>query len=142
MSGTRLELSPSWILAAAIVALHAAAAASVAAVLPGAAGMALAAAFLALGLAAAWSRALLGSAASARVLELSELQGIVEFRNGERLEAEAPGRGHVSRFLVVLALRRPARRSLLVSRDMLGRESFRRLRLWALWGRLPARLQA
>ena len=31
------------------------------------------------------------------------------------------------------------RRTILVTRDMLGREEFRRLRLWALWGRLPRR---
>jgi hypothetical protein len=40
--------------------------------------------------------------------------------------------------LVTLSLRRPARRTLLVTRDMLHADSFRRLRVWALWGRLPA----
>jgi hypothetical protein len=34
-------------------------------------------------------------------------------------------------------VRRPARRTILVTRDMLEAEEFRRLRLFALWGRLP-----
>ena len=28
-------------------------------------------------------------------------------------------------------------RTVLITRDMLGAEEFRRLRLWALWGKLP-----
>jgi hypothetical protein len=28
-------------------------------------------------------------------------------------------------------------RTILVTRDMLGASEFRRLRLWALWGKLP-----
>jgi hypothetical protein len=133
LSGTRLELSPSWILASAIVALHAVAAASVLAVLPGLPGAALAAAFLALGLAAAWSRALLRSKASVRALELSGSQITVELRSGQKFRAELAGARHISRFLVTL----PLRRTILVSRDMLNGEEFRRLRLWALWGKLP-----
>lgn len=70
MSGTRLELSPSWILAAAILVLHAAAAASIAVVLGSALGYVLAGAVFALGLAAAWARAFLGSRDSVRALEL------------------------------------------------------------------------
>jgi hypothetical protein len=49
--------------------------------------------------------------------------------------------GHVSRFMVTLAAR-DSRRHLLVSADMLDRESFRRLRLWALWGKLPGGVAA
>jgi hypothetical protein len=30
------------------------------------------------------------------------------------------------------------RRTILVTRDMLAGDAFRRLRIWALWGRLPA----
>ena len=41
--------------------------------------------------------------------------------------------------MVTLPVRRPMRRTILVTRDMLAAEEFRRLRLWALWGRLPAR---
>ncbi len=120
-----------------IVALHACAAASVIAVLPGFAGAALAALLLALGLAAAWGRALLRSPASVRAFELSEPELTVELKNGQSFIAELGERRHVSRFMVTLPVRRPVRRTILVSRDMLGGESFRRLRLWALWGRLP-----
>jgi hypothetical protein len=30
------------------------------------------------------------------------------------------------------------RRTLLITRDMAGADAFRRLRIWALWGKLPA----
>jgi hypothetical protein len=125
-----------------MVALHGAAAASVAVSLPSAAGYALAAALLALGLAAAWGRALLRSQASVRALELSGGELRLELRSGLVLAAERGLGGHVSRFMVTLPVRRPMRRTILVSRDMLDAEGFRRLRLWALWGvagkQLPA----
>ena len=136
MNGTRLALSPSWMLAGAIVALHAAAAVSLLLVVPGAAGMVVAALLVALGLAAAWGRGLLASAKSVRALELSE-ELTVELKDGSRFPAALSGRRHVSRYMVTLPIVRPVRRTLLVSRDMLGPEEFRRLRLWALWGRLP-----
>jgi hypothetical protein len=120
--------------------LHAVAAASVLAVLPGLAGAALAAAFLALGLAAAWSRALLASPESVRAVELGQAQITLELKNSRRFVAETGARRHVSRFMVTLPVRRPVRRTILVSRDMLQAEEFRRLRLWALWGKLPPRL--
>jgi hypothetical protein len=53
------------------------------------------------------------------------------------MPVELAERRHVSRFLVTLPVRRPARRTILVTRDMLEAEEFRRLRLFALWGRLP-----
>jgi hypothetical protein len=140
LSGTRLELSPSWILAFAILVLHAAAAASVFAVLPTPAGALLAAALLALGLAAAWARALLKSQASVRALELSSIEMMVELKDGRRFVAETGERRHVSRFMVTLPVRRPVRRTILVTRDMLQAEEFRRLRLWALWEKLPPHL--
>ena len=136
MSGTRLALSPSWILAGAIVALHGAAAACVALVVPGVAGIAVAILFLGLGLTAAWARGLLASAKSPRALELSE-ELTVELKDGTRFPAALSEWRHVSRFMVTLPLVRPMRRTVLVSRDMLGPEEFRRLRLWTLWGRLP-----
>jgi hypothetical protein len=142
LSGTRLELAPSWPVAAAIVALHGAAAASVTLALPSVAGYALAAALLALGLAAAWGRALLRSAASVRALELSGAELRLELRSGLVVPAERGAGGHVSRFLVTLPVRRPMRRTILVSRDMLDAEGFRRLRLWALWGVAGKQLQA
>jgi hypothetical protein len=39
--------------------------------------------------------------------------------------------------MATLPVRRPMRRTILVTGDMLRAEEFRRLRLWALWGRLP-----
>jgi len=137
LSGTRLELSPSWSLAAAILALHAAAAVCAVLTLGSATGYVLGAALLALGVAAAWARALHGSRDSVRALELSPTEIVLELKSGRRQPVEVDARRHVSRFMVTLPVRRPARRTLLVTRDMLEREEFRRLRLWALWGRLP-----
>ena len=136
MSGTRLELSPSRSFAGAILALHAAAAACVIIVMQNLAGSLLGAGLVLLGLAAAWARALHGARGSVRALELSENAMIVELKDGRRLAPEVRSGRHVSRFLVTLPLRRP-RRTILVARDMLRPEEFRRLRLWALWGKLP-----
>jgi len=137
LSGTRLELSPSWILAAAILMLHSAAGAALIAVLGNGLGVALGALFVALGMAAAWARALLASGASVRALELSGDAMTVEMQDGRKVGAELDGQRHVSRFMVTLPVRRPMRRTILVTRDMLPAQEFRLLRLWALWGRLP-----
>ena len=135
MNGTRLALLPSRFLAAAILGLHIAAAGCVRLALPGWGGIALAAVLLVAGLLAARSRALLGAATSPRALVLGDRLA-VELLNGTTLSGEhAPG-GHVSRVLVTLAVEK---RTLPITRDMLGEEEFRRLRLWALWGRLPRR---
>jgi hypothetical protein len=130
LSGTHLALSPSWNLAAAIVALHAAAAAAVVFTWGNPGGYALGAALVALGLAAAWGRALLRARRSVVAIDVA---GRVELRNGAS-HAIAAGRRHVGRFMVTLPLKG---RTVLVTRDMLGAEEFRRLRLWALWGKLP-----
>ena len=130
----RLALSPSPPLAALIVALHAAAGAAVLLVMPGPAGGALAAALLALGAAAAWSRALLRSSRSLRALEIDGASVVLELASGERMAAAHPGRCLVGRAVVVL----PLSRTVLVSADMLSGADFRRLRLWALWQKLPA----
>jgi hypothetical protein len=137
LSATRLELSPSWILAGAIVALHAAAAVSVLTVLNGFAGFSLATGLLLLGAAAAWSRALLGAAGSPRALELSGSEILLVLKDGRRVADELGERRHVSRFMVALPVRGPLRRTVLVTSDMLPAAEFRRLRLWALWGKLP-----
>jgi hypothetical protein len=132
-----LRLSPSPALAGLIVAAHLCAAAGAALALPGWAGGLLAAALAALGLAAAWSRALLRSPRSARGIRLDSRQpeAFVDLADGASFPAAAGG--HVSRLMVSLALQDPARRTLLVTADMLDRDSFRALRLWALWGKLP-----
>lgn len=135
---SRFELQPSFPLAAAIVLAHAAAAASAYASLGGAAGALLAAALAALGLAAAWSRALLRAAASVRAIEVDADAVTLELADRARFPADLGARRYVSRWLVTLPVMRPSRRTIIVTRGMLGEASFRRLRLWALWGRLPA----
>ena len=133
----RVELAPSAFLASALIALHAAAALCVLAVLPGAPGLALAALLALLGVAAAWSRALLRAPSSVRALELAGPQLELRLANGELFQAEVAARRYAGRHMVILPLRRPVRRTILVTRDMTGADSFRRLRIWALWGRLP-----
>jgi len=134
----RVELAPSGFLALALIGVHAAAALCVAAVLPGAAGLAAAALIAGLGIAAAWRRALLRSGASVRALDLAGERLEVRLASGKSFAAELTGRRYVGRHMVVLALRRPVRRTILVTRDMVDADSFRRLRIWALWDRLPA----
>ncbi len=142
----RLALSPSRTLAAVLVGAHGAAATCAWLALRGVSGALLAAALLALGLAAAWRQALLASGGSVRTLEIDGARIILGLANGERLEAQPGERRFVSAFMVALPLRAPVRRTLLVSAGMLDRAGFRRLRVWALWGRLapvaPAQLPA
>ena len=132
----RFVFAPSPRLALAIVALHAIAAVCAVAVAPGVAGALLASALLLLGIAAAWSRALLRSRLSVRALEIKGAALAIELAGGEKLSVEAAERRYVSRLAVSIPLRRP-RRTILVTADMLPAQEFRRLRIWALWGRLP-----
>jgi hypothetical protein len=134
----RLELKPSPALAALILALHATAGLSVLLVVPMATGLLLAGSFLALGAASAWSRALLRSRISPRALEIAGEELVLHLAGGARFPVEVAARRYVTRFMVALPLRRPGPRTILVTRDMLGDASFRALRVWALWGKLPA----
>jgi len=136
-AATRLELAPSRWLTAGILLAHLAAAGAVSLVLPGWTGGLLAVALIALGAAAAWGRALLRSAASVRAIEIGESVPVFELASGDRLAAEVAARRYVTRYVVALPLGRPLSRTLLVTADMLGAEEFRRLRIWALWNRLP-----
>jgi len=139
-SGTplRLHLRPSWRLAALILGAHALAAGCVAAVSTSAAALALAFLVCALGAASAWDRALLRGRQSARSLECwSDGRLEVRLADGSLVPASG-GAAMVSRLLVALTLSNRKRNSLLVVADMLDPEEFRRLRLWALWGRLPS----
>jgi hypothetical protein len=137
----RVELAPGPFLAIALIASHGVAALCVVAVLPGLAGLLIGTLLLALGAAAAWSRALLRAASSVRALELDGPKLTVELANGAILAADVAERRYVGRFMVMLPVRieagRPVRRTILVTRDMAGADSFRRLRIWALWGKLP-----
>ena len=133
----RVALAPSPVLASAIVVLHAAAGICVLAVMPSFPGSLLAALLLALGLATAWSRALLRSRSSVRTLELDGAKLELRLAGGESFAAELAEHRYVTRFMVILVVLRPMRRSILVTRDMLGEDLFRQLRIWALWGKLP-----
>ena len=101
--------------------------------------MALAVLILALGGASAWDRALLRGSRSPRAVEIDAAgKGCVALASGERIAAD-PVRGiGVARRWVALKGGAPMRRGVLVTAGMLGPEDLRMLRLWALWGRLPA----
>jgi uncharacterized membrane protein len=133
-----LELSPSRGFAAIVVTVHAAAAACVAAVYPGIAGGLVAALLLALGIFTALDRALLRHPDSVRslLIEGPHTLGLVT-ADGRRSDVLAGNRRHVSRLAVIIPVRHTMRRTIVVTGDMLDVESFRRLRLWALWGRVP-----
>jgi hypothetical protein len=134
----RVELAPSVPLATAVIGLHLAAALSVLLLMPTLAGAALAAALSALGAMAAWSRALLRSPLSVRAVDVEGPKLALELANGERIAAEVARRRYVGRFMISLPILQPVRRTLLITADMAEADSFRRLRIWALWGKLPA----
>jgi hypothetical protein len=131
----RLEFCPSRALAALVVAMHATAAGCVVALVPGAAGMVLGALVLALGIAAAWDRALLRAGRSARAIELlDEGDARIVLNDGGRIAARFSGCS-VTRYWVAIPVGRGRWRRVLVPWDMIEPGGFRRLRLWALWGR-------
>lgn len=140
----RLELRPSRALAATILGAHLAAAACLYLIVTGPVGMALAALAAGLGAATAWDRALLRGAHAPRSIELrGDGSASVESANGWRRLVAGRG-GRAGRHWVIVALQGASRRNLLITGGMLDAESFRRLKLWVLWGRLPgaARLAA
>lgn len=132
------ELSPSRGFAAIIVTVHAAAAACVAAVLPGIAGWLVAVLLLALGIFTALDRALLRRSDSVRSLLIEGPHALsLVTATGRRSNVRVGTRKHVSRLAVIVPVAHTMRRTIVVTRDMLDVESFRKLRLWALWGRVP-----
>jgi hypothetical protein len=134
---SRFELRPSIPLAALLVVAHAVAGWSAYVSVGGLAGLLLGVALAALGIVVAWSRALLRAGASVRAIEIEGDAITLELADRARLAAEVAERRYVSRWLVTIPVTRPARRTILVTGDMLDRDAFRRLRLWTLWGRLP-----
>jgi hypothetical protein len=107
-------------------------------ILKGWVGIALAILILALGAVAALDRALLRLTGSPRAIEIEpsgEARCIL--KNGDSSSIRALGAASVNRYWIALAMAAPTRRALLVTPGMLAPESFRLLRLWALWGRLP-----
>jgi hypothetical protein len=137
LSALRLELRPSYPLAAAIVAAHAAAGLSIGILVRGVPGGLLGAALLALGCAAAWSRALLRGRDAVRAVEVSGADLSVRLGDGRVVPVRVAPRRYVGRLLVTLRLGPPLSRTLLVVAGMLAPGELRRLRVWALWGRLP-----
>jgi hypothetical protein len=133
----RLDLRRSWRLSSLIAGAHAAAGASVLIASPNLAGAALAALLAALGCAVSWDRALLRGRRSPRTLWVSADGSLgVELADQTRLRV-GDGPRTVTRWMVTLPLEGSVRRSVLVAPGMLDAASFRLLRLWALWGRLP-----
>ena len=133
-----VELSPSSLLAGAVIAVHALAGACAALALPWPGALALALLLPALGLAAAWDRALLRGRKSVTGMVIEGPGSLrLRTRDGGETEVRAVDRKHVSRLAVIVPVRGSMRRTIVVVRDMLDAESFRRLRLWALWGKVP-----
>jgi len=134
----RLELGASRGLARALVLAHVAAAVCMLAVLPGATGAGLATLLVALGCVTARDRALLRARRSLRALELqADGRAILELADGSLLPGSVAARRNVNQWWVTLALQGAPHRTVLVVRDMLPAAEFRRLRIWALWGRVP-----
>ena len=135
----RLTLSPCLLFAAAILAVHLAAAACLLAVVPGWRGLALAVLLPALGAFSARDRALLRGAHAARAVEILQSgEARLVFADGATRAAEAVRGIGVNRHWVALKCASPARRGMLVTGGMLAPGPFRLLRLWALWGKLPS----
>jgi len=137
---SQFRLASSRTLALLIVGAHSTAAAAlllVAKETP--AGWVLAGLIVALGAATAWDRALLRGSGSIRAFVVLAGSDAIELEltGRRRLSAQLSPQRWVGPSLVILSLRAPRRRSLLIAADMLDPEAFRRLRLWALWGALP-----
>jgi len=137
-SATYFGLRPSRGLALSIVVAHGAAGAAVLVALRDPLGWTLAALLLGLGVAAAWDRALLRAPGSIRGIEIGVPDHIVLHRvRGPALNVRVGARRWVSAGLVAVPIAAPRGRVLLVTRGMLDADALRRLRIWALWGRLP-----
>ena len=124
-------------MAGLIIGAHLAAGAAVLLVLPNVAGAGLAAAIGALGFIAMRRTALLRAADSVRAIALDGERTVLELADGRSVPAELSERRYVSPFAVSLPVVRPVRRTILVAADMLDAHSFRLLRIWAVWGRVP-----
>lgn len=143
MSGPRLSirLRASPVLAALILSAHAAAAGAIFQVLPALQAAACAALLAILALLVVRQSALLRSSNSPCSLEFSRDAGLrIGLRGGAEIVGKVSPRRYVSRWLVVLRLSPSAsgRRTILVARDMLPAGEFRHVRMWALWGEVPA----
>ena len=141
----RIDLKPSGGFAAAIVAVHSAAGACAGALLASPEGVLLGVLITCLGVVAALDRALLLGKRSLRALRMEGKDRLtLELANAELVPLRVGARRYVSRFLVVLPGLASMRRTIIIAGTMLEPDSFRALRLWALWGQVPqsAPLQA
>jgi hypothetical protein len=126
-------------MAALILSAHLAGAACLAAVLPGASGAGAGLLVFLLGAVVAWDRALLRGRSSVRGVELGDgATAVFELADGRRLAGTVAARRNVNRWWVTLPLQGESRRIVVVTRDMLPAGDFRRLRIWALWGRIAS----
>ncbi len=104
----------------------------------GAMGICLGALIAGLGVAAAWDRALLRSRRSVQALNIESGDSVIlELANAEHVGLRISQRRFVSALVVILPGAPWMHRTIVVWHDMLGPDSFRALRLWALWGRVP-----
>ncbi len=131
----RLALSPSRQFAAVIVLLHAVAAACFLTILQALPAFLLAGLLVALGVASARDRALLRGPSAPSALEL-RTDGSADCILADGRRQPVQGGATAGRW-VAIRLGGGTRRSLLVTEGMVEPESFRLLRLWALWGKLP-----
>jgi len=137
MPALRVELRASRALAAAILSVHAAAAIAALGAIGGGAGAGLAVVLMFAGAVATRDRALLVGKRAVRALEF-DMDGTLaaELSNGTRVAGRDGVRRHLGPWWVVVPLAgRPW--AVLVVQGMLAPEPYRRLRVWALWGRLP-----
>jgi hypothetical protein len=142
MAPLRLELRASRTLAATILAVHAAAVVAVLTAMPGIPGTGLGLVLLLVGARASWNRGLLRGSASVRVLEIAEDGSLTaELAGGRRVPGAASARRHLGPWWVVVPLAAWPWAALVVG-GMLAPDAFRRLRIWALWGRLPVAANA
>ena len=124
--------------AGVILAVHMTAAACILTTMTGSTGIWLAVLILALGGVSAWNRALLRGARSPRAIEISALgTAKVVLASGDSVAVRAVRGMGVTRYWVSLTSLSLTGRSMIVTAGMLGAESARILRLWALWGRAP-----
>jgi len=126
-------------MAAVILVAHLAGACCLVIVFPGAGAAGIALLVALLGAITAWERALHRGRNSVRGLELCD-GGVaqLEMVDGRRVAGTVSERRNVNRWWVTLPLQGKSRRIVVVTRDMVPAGDFRRLRIWALWGRLPS----
>lgn len=143
MTGTpplRVELRGSAALTGLVLVVHAAAGWVLAVVLPAAAATLALGLLVFLAITAVREKTLNAAPHAPAALYLGYDGALtLRLRDGREAASVVSARRYVGRWLVVLGLERRAggQRTILVARDMLAPQTFRLLRLWAVWGTLP-----